>query len=368
MAIKILNVLTSGLRREGITSTQLEFMKKMDLIDIQMDIAAVHNNEQDVIDEFKSLGCNIIVFPDRKEELLKYMVALYKQIRKEKYDVIHVHGSSALLSIELVIARLAGVKIRIAHSRNTMCLNKKADKILRPIFNNSYTKAFACGEEAGKWLFGSRPFTVIHNGKDLEKFHFSDEIRARMRTKYNLQDKLVIGFVGNMNKQKNIMFLIDVFKQVNSKYQNSILFIMGEGADRAKIEEKINRLGLTDSVVLTGRIANVHEMLQAMDVMCLPSLYEGLPNVVLEWQIAGLPCFVSANVTQECKVTDLVEFLPIDQGADIWAEQILAVNSEANRNKLSEDACLKMKEAKFDIKENARYVKSIYMDAVSEIR
>lgn len=360
--VKVLNILTGGLRREGITSTQLEFMRKMDFSNLRIDFLAVHNNADDVIKEFESLGCKVIVAPDRKQHPIKYLHFLKKLIKAENYDVIHVHGSSGLLALELSVAKKLKVPMRIAHSRNTKTDNAKLDNLFRNKFYKSYTHAFACGKDAGEWLFGNRPFTIIHNGKDFKKFEYNQQFRKEIRTKYEVGNKLVIGYVGNLNNnQKNISFMLDVFAQVKSRNNNSLLFLIGDGAYKEEAKQKAETLGVSDSVIFTGRVSNVNEYLQGMDIMCLPSFYEGLPNVVLEWQIAGLPCYVSDKVTDECKVTDLVEFLPIDKGPEIWADKILSTDISADRAIVSEKSCQAMREAGFDINESVKLVKSIYM-------
>lgn len=359
--IKVLNVLTGGIRREGITSTQLELLRNMELSNIQMDYVAVHNNDPKVIEEFIKLDLKVFILPDRKNETNKYIKELYKLIKKEKYDIIHVHGSSTMMAIELLTAKICGVKIRIAHSRNTRCMNPRVNRLMRPLFNFSYTKALACGKDAGKWLFHNREFEVIHNGKDLEKFKFSEKTRNRIRSEYNLKGKTVIGFVGKLNKQKNVKFLLNVFAEYQIKQPNSAIFFMGDGEYKQYLENRSAELGIKN-VYLTGSINNVNEMIQAMDIMCLPSLYEGLPNVVLEWQIAGLPSLVSSNVTKECKVTELVKFLPIDQGTNCWVNEMLHTDIKAYRLKWSEKVCLRMKKEKFEIKENAKYIEKIYRE------
>ena len=369
--IKILNIVTGGLRREGIASTQLEFVKNLKMDNLKMDFVAVHNNEDDIIEDFKKNNCDVEVLPDRHEHLFKYIISLYKKIKKEKYDIVHVHGSSSLMAIELLTAKVAGVKIRIAHSRNTKCLNNKAHKILKPLFNISYTKALACGKDAGRWLFGKKDFTVVHNGKNFEKFKFSVQKRKELRKKLKLKDELCIGYVGNLNEQKNLLFLIDIFKEYQTKNDSSLLFLIGEGPSRKKIEDYIKNQNLEDKIIFTGRISNVNEYLQAMDVMCLTSIYEGLPNVVLEWQISGLPSLVSNKITDECKVTQLVEFLPIDSEEDkkIWAEKIInfEVTDERKREKYSSVAQLEMKKNSFDIKDSTEFVRNIYFNEVKKI-
>lgn len=363
MSTKVLNVITGGLSREGITTTQLEFMKEMDKHDLQIDIAAVHNNVEDVISDFESSGCRVIRFPDRKKELFTYITEIYKQFKKENYDVVHVHGSSSLMAIELLLAKMAGIKTRIAHSRNTRADHKTVDKVLRPIFNISYTDAVACGNDAGEWLFGKKPFIVLHNGKNLDKFSYSEEQREKIRKKYDIKDKLAIGFVGNFNNQKNLPFLIEVIRCNNKFNSDCVYFLMGDGPERENILNKLHEYNLSDKVILTGRIPMIHDMLQGMDIMLLPSFFEGLPNVVLEWQAAGLPCLISDRITVECKVCDLVQFLPIKNQYAIWVQKINELASVNNRKVISEMACQSLKKHGFDLKENVEFIRNFYLDA-----
>lgn len=363
--IKILNVMTGGLNREGITTTQLEYMRNMDMTDIQMDIASVYDAPVDIMENFKACGCNVVRFPNRDKELLKYIVSLKKTIKKNKYDIIHVHGSSSMMVLELMIAKMNGVKVRIAHSRNTMCTNKNMDRIFRPFFYKSYTFALSCGKEAGEWLFPNRKFIIIHNGKDFTKFMYSEDVRNKMRDVNNIKDEFIIGFVGNIIYQKNPEFLIDVLDSYIEQNPKTLLFIIGDGDERDSIEQEVQKRGLKNHVIFTGRVNNVNEYLQMMDAMLLPSRYEGLPNVVLEWQIAGLPSLISNKVTAECKVSSLVTFLPIDQGIEKWVNNLEKSRMKQERKKQSIMACKKMGENKFDIKENVIYLRNMYFSLVN---
>ena len=361
--VKVLNIMTGGLNREGITTTQLEYMKHMDMNKIEMHIASVYPAERDVIEEFEKYGCRVIKFPVRSSKLLTYMIFLYRLIKKEKYDVIHVHGSSSLMAIELITAKAAGVKKRIDHSRNTMCLNEKANKFMRQFFDRSDNVALACGKDAGKWLFGNKKFIIFHNGKDFEKFKFNESIREKVREKMDIKDRKVIGFVGNLVDQKNPFFLLDCFQKICLECENSILIIVGEGELRAKMEKKVDELCIKDKVIFTGRIKNVNEIVQAFDLALLPSKYEGLPNVVLEWQCAGLQCLVSDKVTDECKCTELVTFLPINQGTMIWKKFIdLKLKETTDRVEQSKNACIELSENGFEIVKSVKKMEDIYLN------
>ncbi len=363
--MRILNVITSGLKREGITSSQLEIFRRMDFTDLHIDMLSVVEEPRSggcsgaevmrdageseidveekrscgdagVVEEFRRLGCGVIQMPDRRRHPLRYITHLRKLLKSGSYDIIHVHGSSALMAMELYTAKCVGVPIRIAHSRNTVTEHPLVDRVLRPLFRRSYTHAWACGEDAGRWLFGDGEFTVLHNGKDLERYGFSEEVRKRIREEYGLEGRRVVGFVGNLNEQKNPEFLLRVFEALLEKELEFRLFVVGDGADRERLEEEVAANLPTGSVTFTGRVANVHELLNAMDIMLLPSRWEGLPNVVLEWQANGLPSIISERITRECAVTSSVYFNSIEASPEVWAEEILELLASSDSHKGSQ--------------------------------
>lgn len=350
---KILTMTTSGLgRKEGISTVILDYYSYFDKERFQLDIVTSGEYNHELVTEFQEIGVNVRCLPSRRISVIKYVESLSKLLKNEKYDAVYLHGSSAIMCIELILARIHGVKIRIVHSHNTTCDHKKVDKILRPIFYRNYTTALACGTEAGKWLYGKRPFDIIKNGRNVDVYKFNAVKRAKIRQQLEVSDNtLLIGHVGNFNEQKNQQFLVSVLKEIVKVNTNVKLFLMGDGKTKDTIMNMISDEGLDNFVEFTGSISNVPDMLQAMDVMLLPSLHEGLPLVVIEWQIAGLPCILSDKVTKECAYTDLVHFLPLED-LDKWAKKTLSI-SETDREKSSEGLLIKTKENGYDLCENA---------------
>lgn len=360
--MKILHVLTGGLRVEGIASTQLMFFKNMDMNKFQIDVAAVHNNSREMIDEYRKAGCNVIIFPDRMDETVKYFFELMKCLKKNKYDIIHVHGSSALMSLELLAADLAGISVRIAHSRNTKANYAKVDKMLRPLFNHLYTNGVACGEDAGKWLFRKKEFMVLHNGKNFSEFCYNTKIRTNERKKYNLDGKTVIGHVGVFNYQKNQEYLVRVFAEYLRKNKNAVLYLIGDGSEKTNVQKKVKELHLEDKIIFAGNVRDVPQRLQAMDIMVFPSRFEGLPNVVLEWQAEGLPCLISDKITKECAPSDLVAFTSIEDDPKIWADKIEQMLEQfTNREEQAKRGTQALKENGFDIIDATKELENMYL-------
>ena len=359
--MRILQIPTGGLFLDGILSCITEYMTAMDKSDMDVRVLATNRPKINVIEKIENSGCKVVLIPYRKENVVKYFWMLYRYIIKEKIDIVHVHGSSAIMSIELIAAKLAACKVRIAHSHNTTCENQRADKILRPVFNRSYTTAFACGQDAGRWMFGNHDFTIIPNGRNLKKYEYNIENRREYRNILGIaSDALVIGHVGRFNRQKNHEYLVRIFSEVHKKEQNSYLVLVGTGEKVEEIRKLVSKLKLEKNVIFTGVIENVSDYLSAFDVMLLPSLYEGLPLVVIEWQIAGLPCIVSDTVTRECAITPLVKFESIESKPKVWAadvENLILQDREQSKRATFEE----IKMAGYDIESGAEKLKQMYV-------
>lgn len=358
--MKILQIPTGGLFSDGILSCIVEYMTAMDKSGMDIRVLATSNSDESIVQKVEKSGCKVVSIPYRKKNTVKYFFELRRYIAKEKIDIVHVHGSSAIMSIELLAAKLAGCKVRIAHSHNTTCENKKADKILRLLFDKLYTESFACGQEAGKWMFGTKSFTVIPNGRSLQKYEYNLDKRVQYRKKLNVpKDAFIIGHVGRFNAQKNHEYLIQIFAEVYKKKQNAYLVLVGTGDTVDKTKRQVLELGLESQVVFTGAIDNVSNYLSAFDAMLLPSLYEGLPLVVIEWQISGLPCLISDTITKECAITSLVKFESIEASPAVWAGDIEAIKIE-DRNVNKDKIFREVKAAGYDIKEDAARLKTVY--------
>ena len=271
----------------------------------------------------------LIALPSRHKEPLKHYIQLWKTLKKYEYDIVHVHGSSSMMAIELTIAFLAGVKIRIAHSHNSYCDNIKLQKIMTPYFRKTYSKALSCGVLAGDWLFGNGQYEILPNGIYTDNFKFDLRERTQIRKDLNVENKYVIGHIGRFNKQKNQRYLLKVFEKVVDARKDAVLLLVGDGPDFEEIKAQVNIHPYKDRIILYGLSKMPQAMYSAMDVFVLPSKFEGFPVVLLEAQISGLPCVVSDKITKEVDFGSIY-WESIDEEPLIFAEKILSANHVSN--------------------------------------
>lgn len=357
--------ITNHLDVMGISAVIMNYSKSINLKKYELTIIAGSPIASRYLNECNLYGIKIIELPSRHHESLKHYFYLYKALRTGKFDIIHVHGNSSIMAIELTIAKLAGVKNRIAHCHNSTCPNITVHRFLAPYFSKIYTTALSCGGLAGEWLFGKDNFEVLPNGFHTEKFKFSLEKRNSIRKRLQLEDKYVIGHIGRFNQQKNQTYLLRVFEESAKINKDVCLLLVGTGPDFEKIKSLVETHPYKNRIILYGESNEPNALYSAMDLFALPSLHEGLPVVLLEAQISGLPCLVSDTVTHEMDFGN-ISWESIEAEPQIWANKILEIKDKVNIDREFYYEKNRKQILEYDISNNVKQLEKIYTDLVGE--
>lgn len=364
-SIRVLHVVTY-MGRGGLETMLMNYYRHIDRNKIQFDFLVHRNFKADYDDEIKFLGGRIYHLPRLNPFSPHYYTELNNFFKKHpEYKIIHVH-QDCMSSIALKIAKRNGIPIRIAHS-HTASQDKNFKLLIKKHYMKSISKyathLFACGKEAGDWMFSGHSYTIMNNAIDANAFIFAKEKREVIRDKLHLTNELVIGHVGRFSPPKNHEFLIDIFNEIQKIDSNTKLLLIGTGDLEAKIKDKVKTLGLDKNVLFLGNRSDVNELMQAMDIFLFPSHYEGLPVTLVEAQASGLPIFKSDNVPEQCKITSNVYSLPLEDSASDWAKYIL--NQYQNYHRI--DTSSYIKKASYDIKQNAKWVEDFYVSEVKKL-
>jgi glycosyltransferase involved in cell wall biosynthesis len=296
-----------------------------------------------------------------------------KLLASEEYSVIHIHADHAYEALKTaVIAKTTGKHIVLIHAHNSGSPEKTGfikklviylSRLLLPLFNN---KSIACSEKAGEYLFGKLKFNtkdifILKNGIDYYKFLYNRN--ERLITRRNLELGLfefVVGSVARLTSEKNLFFLLNVFIEIKKKVPFSRLIIVGNGPLYSELVEYSIKNNILNDVSFLGNRSDVYNLLQAMDVFILPSIYEGFGIVTLEAQVAGLPCIVSENIPESAGFSDLLIRLPLEKGSNYWADYILNNHLTYDRKNMK-DEFLK---SGFDIEISSKILEDIYLEMI----
>lgn len=359
----------------GIQILLLNLLKAFDKDNYQFDVLLLDDGmeypmEQELVHEGAAVYKLKGIWLNAPADYLRYQKAVRDFFKKHHYyDAVHLHSSSKNFLI-LKYAQKYGVPIRIAHSHNTDFQTQSPIKIfvgnlLKAKLIKYSTHCLACSELAGEWLLGKKlanagRVMIIKNGINLEKYQYNPMIRRWKREELEVRDKIVIGNVGRFVPQKNHLFLLDIFAEIRKKEPNSMLILAGVGELMDAVKKKANKLGIENYVKFLGFRPDINELIQAMDLFLMPSLYEGFPVTAVEAQAAGLPCVLSGSITREAALLDETVYIDLKQPAEYWARQALAAVGKSKR----EDSAKILKAKGFDIADTCKALEHIYSGEV----
>ena len=254
------------------------------------------------------------------------------------YDVVHAKLLKNTAPV-MEAARMSRIPVRIAQSH----VDKPDDlSLLYSLFyrwcagriEKNATVKLAVSEKAVDLLFAPYSARIIKNPTiSLEKLDPS-----RYPPDYHTGIRLIQ--VGTYSRRKNQCFSVEILKELLDSGQEAQLSFVGFPLDEPEyihaVEDRIRQLGVSDQVVFYPKDADVPLLLSRSDYMLIPSLREGLPNVALEAQAMGVPCFLSDTIT---KATDcgLCTFLSLLSGPGTWAQEIIDYRRRHGAGKGSAD-------------------------------
>lgn len=341
----------------GVENFLMNMYRNIDRNEYQFDFILQVDYEGYFEKEIEGMGGKIYRIPRFEKHPIKHIVALYRILKNGNYIAFHRHTANSVVFYDMIIAKCAGIKTRIAHSHSTTHEHKIINYLSRPFLKMFSTKNLACGIEAGKWLYGNGKFEVLNNGIDVQKFCFNDNMRKVYRQKLNINDKIVIGHVGRFENPKNHKFLIDMFAKLCKKSDKYELILCGEGSLREKMQIACKEKGIEGKVKFLGARQDVNCILQAMDIFAFPSLYEGLPITLIEAQMSGIPIIMSDKIAKETIYNSNVQVLGIsDSDIDEWCEKIIKYKEESiNRKNIAENLI-----KDYDVKSIVNKLEKIY--------
>lgn len=372
-----LRVLQVGMTRNlgGIETYLIEQFRHLDKSKIDYDFVNI-TGEYSICyeDEILASGSKIFKVVSRHKNPLLHYWQWFNILLQNKgvYDVIVLNTNSLEYVFPLVLGKIFGIPVRVIHSHNSGFENKQglARRLLvgmnKKLLAWSANLRFACSQFAGQWMFKDNPYHVIYNAIDIHKYDADLLVRKETRNALGLHTELTLLHVGRFSYQKNHSFLLDIFKEVHRIQPDSVLLLVGDTTEESEflteVKRKIKAYGLENVVRLLGRRDDVNKIMQAADVLVMPSFFEGLTVVGIEAQASDLPLLLSDTVTKELGLLPSTQFISLEAGPTAWAEAI--VNSKQhNRQSRYEE----LKAAGYDIGNETERVEKLLIDAYHEL-
>ena len=272
---------------------------------------------------FKGNGIRSYNIKFSNKNILFNACNLSKIIKNENIKIVHAHDNTASL-VSYIAKKIFRCDVKvISHIHNCYPfligngINKKIDKYLR----NKYDFNITCGKTVTDFYkkntdyFNEDKNLTLSNAMDIDYITNVDkrEIEEVIK-KYRIPtNKKVLGFIGRLDEQKGIIPFIKELAMYKDEFSDSVILLVGNGSQEDEIKVLIKELKLEEMFILTGFQDNVNVFYPIIDVFFLPSLYEGLPMVLLE-AMAFKKAVISMNVGSISEVINKETGILIVQG------------------------------------------------------
>ena len=365
--IRILHVI-GIMNRGGAETMIMNLYRKIDRTKVQFDFVEHTNNHAVFDDEILKLGGRIYNCPKyngKNHIAYKKWWNEFCEEHADEYTAVHGHiGSTA--AIYLKITKKYGL-YTIAHSHSSGSARDIKSILYKIMSYNTRNIAdyfFTCSEAAGMDRYGKKvvmrtdKYSVLNNAIDVDEFIYNEETRIEVRNDLNFKDdEFVIGHIGRFTQEKNHKFILEIFSEYLKNGFSGKLILIGDGPLRDKMELYAKTLEIENSVSFLGVRSDVNELLQAMDVLLFPSLFEGLPVTLVEAQASGLPCIISDVIPKDTILSrNLINMINLKEDISKWVEVILS-----KRNLKRENTSEIIKKAGFDINQTAKWLEEFYV-------
>lgn len=259
-------------------------------------------------------------------------------LRNQKIEILHTHGGVAGLfgrwaahksGMPVIVHTLHG--IHYLHYRNVFL--KFVCVFLERYFSR-FTDAliFVSGgdrKEAKKYkLAPIKKMALIKNGIDFSKYkNIKANNKVNRVIKLNLEPSApVVGTVARLHRQKGLIYLFKAAKKIQQAFPKIKILIVGQGPLRKKLEKAVKRLNIEQWLRFMGERKDIPELLSLFDVLVLPSLWEGLPYVLLEAAALAKPVVATdVSGTREIIINGETGILVPPKNHDKLAQAIISL-------------------------------------------
>ncbi|WP_168169778.1 glycosyltransferase [Candidatus Izimaplasma bacterium ZiA1] len=362
--IRVLHII-NGADLGGISVLLLNYYRVMDRDAFHFDFVYTMETLGYNAVKFQEMGSKFYKLPLKSKHPIKYYFSLKTLIVNGDYTVIHSHTNFTSY-FDLIIAKRFRIKHRVAHA-HTNEQNKKVtfrvkQFLSRKLHNKYATRLISSSVSAQECVFGKNlkvSSTILKPAIDIKNFRFNNDKRLELLIQYGLSNKIVVGNVGRMSQEKNLFFLLDIFKKLREIDGRFVLVMIGSGPLHDEILDYSRNQGIEKYILFLGQKENVSELMNLFDVVIIPSFNEGFCISALEAISNGILTFVSSNVPSDMEFSKLITYLSLDLSSQKWADEVV---SRLQNNEGHIDNSVEIQSNGFDILQNVKDLELVYKE------
>ncbi len=251
----------------------------------------------EILNEFLKLNIIYEEFPELKGNFIR-KVKMYKRVLSEiqdRYDIdiVHIHAAHEFVHFSRKVLPEIPIIFHLSAHQGSALSKMINYKLSAYISRRRANLLIAVSEEEKRIIvkkgYPQEKVKVVYNGYESKEGDDWESI-GHLKKKYGLENSLIIGNLGRLNKTKRLDLLIAAFEKVKDEADKNVkLLFIGDGPDRKRLERISHRKGLEKDVIFPGFVNRGDRILKIFDIFVLPTTFEGCSNVLVEAMAKGLP-------------------------------------------------------------------------------
>ena len=275
----------------------------------EVTVCCYYEFNDSMVCRMERIGAKVILMKlKRSNGMLSLMIKLRELFNELQADIVHIQYIAPGL-VPIIAARLSRIKTIFATVHQPGRTYGWKPKLLIRIASHLCTVFFCNSRAVEKSWFGDcqifdpekvDPMTkhfTIYNGVDSGKIEriVNQTDKKSLKESLNIKDKKVVGVVGRLRKEKGHLILLESMKIIIKELPDTVLLVVGDGPDRGYLESMANGMGIDGCIKWLGQRDpdEVVELYGIMDVVAVPSLFEGFGLTAAEAMAAGRPVVAS---------------------------------------------------------------------------
>jgi glycosyltransferase involved in cell wall biosynthesis len=310
-----------------------------------------------MINKLNDIGITTHVIHSTKPFDIKVWKKVTQLIKTNKYDIIHAHGTKLRLPL---IYTIHGWSFHQSQSKLTSIVREMSENFITHMSNLNIAVS-ENNKNEGKLNFGLNNIKVIYNGIDLNKFNPKskhNDIRKEFNVKPN---ETLLGYMVRLTEQKDPITMIKAMQQVYKVNKGIKLLIVGNGNLEATIKKMVNESEIKNNVIFSNFREDIPAVLNAIDIYCLPSLWEGMPIGLIEAMAMGKTTIsTSVDGTKELITNNYNGFnIPVNDPLQL-ANTILKIHNNSKIKMIIGENARKTINEHFNITNMVHKIEDVY--------
>lgn len=312
----------------GLESVILDALEGIDSNEFQIDLIIDADSTYVPYDRITKLNIRLYEATPY-QQVFGFVRDLDRIFKNQKYDIVHAHMSS-LNVFPLFAAWMNRVPIRIAHNHNLISpgdgkLKNVLKRLLSKVSTIFPTDFAAPSIETGSWIYGKRPFEIIPNGVEVEKFRFNQEDRRKVREMLGVgPDEILIGNFGRFVGVKNQRKYLEIINQLVSEGYSAKGLLVGDGPLKSELKQYVDSNNvLKNHIIFHDIVEDIEKYYAAIDYFLFTSTREAYGLVSVEAQLSGAIVVAGPGVPKMTDIGEGIFYHHDDYNAENWINDIV---------------------------------------------